>query len=297
MIYPFAALVGQESLKTALLLNAVDPGIGGVLISGEKGTAKSTAARALAALLPDQRVVAGCPFRCDPESPDPGCAHCSVLVERPAAEVHVPFVDLPLGATEDRVVGSLDFERALREGRRAFQPGLLAAAHRGVLYVDEVNLLPDHLVDILLDVAASGVNVVQRESVEVIHPSRFLLVGTMNPEEGRAQAAVARPVWVDGRGCRPARSRDPCRGRPPADRLRGRPGRVFASRWEAEQSALRTQIAAARGRLAGVTLDDELLILISRLCCEFGADGMRADIALHKASRASRGARGAVGRR
>src|ERR1700679_1987078 len=167
MIYPFAALVGQESLKTALLLNAVDPGIGGVLISGEKGTAKSTAARALAALLPDQRVVAGCPFRCDPGSPNPACTHCGELVERPETDVHVPFVDLPLGATEDRVLGSLDFERALREGRRAFQPGLLAAAHRGVLYVDEVNLLPDHLVDVLLDVAASGVNVVQREGVEV----------------------------------------------------------------------------------------------------------------------------------
>ena len=184
MTYPFAALVGQESLKTALLFNAVDTGIGGVLISGEKGTAKSTAARALAALMPAQRVVAGCPFRCDPESPDPSCTHCGGLVERPAADARSPFIDLPLGATEDRVLGSLDFERALREGRRAFQPGLLAAAHRGVLYVDEVNLLPDHLVDILLDVAVSGVNVVQREGVEVVHPSRFLLVGTMNPEEG-----------------------------------------------------------------------------------------------------------------
>jgi magnesium chelatase subunit D len=293
MIYPFAALVGQESLKTALLLNAVDPGIGGVLISGEKGTAKSTAARALAALLPVQRVVAGCPFRCDPEFPDPSCTHCGGPAEHAEAEVHVPFVDLPLGATEDRVLGSLDFERALREGRRAFQPGLLAAAHRGVLYVDEVNLLPDHLVDVLLDVAASRVNVVQRESVEVIHPSRFLLVGTMNPEEGEL-----RPQFLDRFGLmvevsgphEPAIRAEVVRRRIAfdADPI------AFASRWEAEQSALRTQIALARGRLEGVRLDDELLILISRLCCEFGADGMRADIALHKASRASAALAGRV---
>ena len=240
MIYPFAALVGQESLKTALLLNAVDPGIGGVLISGEKGTAKSTAARALAALLPAQRVVAGCPFRCDPESPDPTCTHCGGLVERPAADVRVPFVDLPLGATEDRVLGSLDFERALREGRRAFQPGLLAAAHRGVLYVDEVNLLPDHLVDVLLDVAASGVNVVQRESVEVIHPSRFLLVGTMNPEEGEL-----RPQLLDRFGLmvEVAGPRDPAiRAEVVRRRIAFEADPVaFASRWEAEQSELRTR--------------------------------------------------------
>src|ERR1700722_15702209 len=192
MIYPFAALVGQDSLKTALLLNAVDPGIGGVLISGEKGTAKSTAARALAALLPDQRVVAGCPFRCDPGSPNAACTHCGGQVEPPATDVQVPFVDLPLGATEDRVLGSLDFERALREGRRAFQPGLLASAHRGILYIDEVNLLADHLVDVLLDAAAMGTNTVEREGVSVVHPARFTLIGTMNPEEGDL-----RPQFLD----------------------------------------------------------------------------------------------------
>ena len=256
MIYPFAALVGQESLKTALLLNAVDPRIGGVLISGEKGTAKSTAARALAALLPDQRVVAGCPFRCDPGSPNPACTHCGGQVEHPATDVQVPFVDLPLGATEDRVLGSLDFERALREGRRAFQPGLLAAAHRGVLYVDEVNLLPDHLVDILLDVAASGVNVVERESVEVVHPSRFLLVGTMNPEEGEL-----RPQLLDRFGLMIEVSgpRDPAiRAEVVRRRIAFEADSVtFAGRWEAEQSALRAQIATARDGLAGVTLDDE----------------------------------------
>ena len=286
MVYPFAALVGQESLKTALLLNAVDPGIGGVLISGEKGTAKSTAARALAALMPAQRVVVGCPFRCDPESPDPTCTHCGGLVERQAADARAPFIDLPLGATEDRVLGSLDFERALREGRRAFQPGLLAAAHRGVLYVDEVNLLPDHLVDLLLDVAASGVNVVQREGVEVIHRSRFLLVGTMNPEEGEL-----RPQLLDRFGLmvEVAGPRDPAtRAEVVRRRIAFESDPVaFGRRWGAEQSALHVQIAAARSRLSGVSLDDEWLMLISRLCCEFGADGLRADIALHKASRAS----------
>jgi magnesium chelatase subunit D len=286
MVYPFAALVGQEPLKTALLLNAVDPGIGGVLISGEKGTAKSTAARALAALLPAQRIVRGCPFRCDPEAPDPACSHCGALAERPAADARAPFIDLPLGATEDRVLGSLDFERALREGRRAFQPGLLATAHRGVLYVDEVNLLPDHLVDLLLDAAASGVNIVQRESVEVVHPSRFLLIGTMNPEEGelRPQLLDRFGLMVEVTGPRDAATR--------AEVVRRRitfeaDSVAFGRRWEAEQSALRVQIADARVRLAEITLDDEWLILISRLCCELGAEGLRADITLHKASRAS----------
>lgn len=180
MEYPFSALVGQEPLKTALLLNAVYPAIGGVLVRGEKGTAKSTAARALRALLPPLHVVEGCPFRCDPDEPWPDCPHCGVADERRIAEAPVPIVDLPLGATEDRVLGTLDFERALREGRRAFQPGLLAAAHRGILYIDEVNLLPNHLVDVLLDAAALGINTVQREGVSATHPARFLLIGTMN---------------------------------------------------------------------------------------------------------------------
>jgi magnesium chelatase subunit D len=286
MTYPFAALVGQESLKTALLLNAVDPGIGGVLISGEKGTAKSTAARALAEIMPAQQVVAGCPFRCDPSTPDPKCTHCGELAERPSVDARVPFIDLPLGATEDRILGSLDFERALREGRRVFQPGLLAACHRGVLYVDEVNLLPDHLVDILLDAAASGVNVVQREGVEVVHPSRFLLIGTMNPEEGelRPQLLDRFGLMVEVAGPRdPAIRAEVVRRRVAFDA----DSVAFARRWETEQSALHAVIATARHQLAHITLDDELLLLISRLCCEFGADGLRADIAFHKASRAS----------
>ncbi|MDP8971569.1 MAG: ATP-binding protein, partial [Actinomycetota bacterium] len=181
--YPFSALVGADELRLALLLNAVSPAIGGVLVRGEKGTAKSTAVRALAALLPDVAVVAGCRFACDAAAPDPLCPDGPHV--DPAAQVRpARLVELPVGASEDRVAGSVDLERALTEGRRAFEPGLLAVAHRGVLYVDEVNLLGDHLVDLLLDAAAMGTNHVEREGVSVRHAARFQLIGTMNPEEG-----------------------------------------------------------------------------------------------------------------
>ncbi len=285
MDYPFCALVGQEPLKTALLLNAVYPAIGGVLVRGEKGTAKSTAARGLRSLLPPVRVVEGCPFNCDPDTPWPECPHCVIAAERRAAESSAPFVDLPLGATEDRVLGTLDFERALREGRRAVQPGLLAAAHRGILYIDEVNLLPDHLVDVLLDAAALGVSTVQREGVSVVHPARFLLVGTMNPEEGnlRPQLLDRFGLMVDVTGPRdPAVRTEVVRRRLAfeADPI------VFAARWEGEQAALRRRITDARVLLPRVTLEDALLTAISRLCCEFEVDGLRADIVLHKTARA-----------
>jgi magnesium chelatase subunit D len=283
--YPFAALVGQEPLKTALLLNAVYPAVGGVLVRGEKGTAKSTAARALRALLPPLRVVDGCPFRCDPDAPWAECPHCGPLTERRAAEAPVPFIDLPLGATEDRVLGTLDFERALREGRRAFQPGLLASAHRGILYIDEVNLLPDHLVDVLLDAAALGVNTVQREGVSASHPARFLLVGTMNREEGdlRPQLLDRFGLMVEVVG-----PRDPAERAEVVRRRLAFEGdaAAFAARWEGEQGALRRRIAAAREHLSRVALDDGLLAVISRLCCEFEVDGLRADIVMHKAARA-----------
>jgi magnesium chelatase subunit D len=283
--YPFAALVGQEQLKTALLLNAVSPGIGGVLIRGEKGTAKSTAARSLATLLPPLRVVEGCPFHCDPAAPWPECPHCTVAADRRAITTPVPFVDLPLGATEDRVLGTLDFERALHEGRRAFHPGLLAGAHRGLLYIDEVNLLPDHLVDVLLDAAAMGVNTVQREGISFAHPACFLLIGTMNPEEGDL-----RPQLLDRFGLmvEVAGSRDPAVR---AEIVRRRLAfeadpTAFAAAWASEQAALGERIAAARERLAGVVLPEGLLTLISRLCCEFEVDGLRADLALHRTARA-----------
>ena len=183
-LYPFSAIVGQEDLKLALLVNAVSPEIGGVLVRGEKGTAKSTAVRALAGLLPRIMVISGCPYSCDPETPNPECPAGPHPPDAPAETRPVRLVELPVGASTDRLAGTLDIERALSEGRKAFEPGLLAAAHRGILYVDEVNLLSDHLVDLLLDVAAMGVNYVEREGVSVRHPSRFILVGTMNPEEG-----------------------------------------------------------------------------------------------------------------
>jgi magnesium chelatase subunit D len=283
--FPFSALVGQEPLKTALLLNAVYPSVGGVLVRGEKGTAKSTAARALRALLPPLRLVEGCPFRCDPDEPWPDCPHCGAAGERRAVEGPVPFIDLPLGATEDRVLGTLDFERALREGRRAFQPGLLAAAHRGILYIDEVNLLPDHLVDVLLDAAALGVNTVQREGISAAHPARFLLVGTMNREEGdlRPQLLDRFGLMVEIVGPRDQELRSEVVRRRLA--FEADPT-AFAALWEGEQQALRRRIAEARERLPRVGLDDALLAVISRLCCEFEVDGLRADIVMHKAARA-----------
>ena len=283
MNYPFAALVGLDSLKTALVLSAIDPGIGGVLIRGEKGTAKSTAARALADILPPLRRAAKCPFNCDPYAPWSECPDCTAGIE--ATTAPVPLVTLPLGATEDRVLGTLDFEKALREGRRAFQPGLLASAHRGILYIDEVNLLADHLVDVLLDAAAMGTNTVEREGISVVHPARFTLIGTMNPEEGDL-----RPQFLDRFGLMvtiesprdPAVRREVVRrrldfDRDPAD---------FAARWSAEQSALRDRIAAARARLATVTIDDAIGTRIAILCCERGIESLRADLVVHKGARA-----------
>jgi magnesium chelatase subunit D len=284
MNFPFAALVGQDQLKLALLLNAVYPAIGGVLIRGEKGTAKTTAARGLAELLPPLRALTGCPYHCDPGAGWTECPHCTALSERRIIEMPVPFVDLPIGATQDRVLGTLDFEKALREGRRSFQPGLLAAAHRGVLYIDEVNLLPDHLVDVLLDAAAMGKNTVQREGVSFTHPARFLLVGTMNPEEGdlRPQfldrfglmVSVAGPREPDVRAevvrRRMAYEQDPA---------------AFAERWAGEQAELRNRVEAARRLLDAVTVEDGLLTFISRLCCEFQVDGLRADLVVHRCAR------------
>ena len=284
MNYPFTAIVGQERLKTALCLIAVHPGIGGLLIRGEKGTAKSTAARALADLLPPLDVVDGCPFNCIPENPWTECPHCA-SVNRSAAKAPVPFVDLPLGATEDRVLGTLDLQKALGQGKSSFQPGLLAAANRGILYIDEVNLLADHLVDVLLDAAASGINTVQREGMAVVHPARFLLIGTMNPEEGklRPQLLDRFGLVVDITGAREPETRTEVVRRrltfeadPPA----------FVETWAKEQETLRQRIIVARNLLSGVTVDDELVLLISQICCEHQVDGLRADIVIHKTAQA-----------
>ena len=274
--YPFAGIVGMADLKLALLLNAVSPAIGGVLVRGEKGTAKSTMVRGLAALLPPVSVVPGCAYSCDPAAPGASCPagpHDGTSAElRP-----VTLAELPVGATEDRLAGSLDIERVLTAGTTAFQPGLLAAAHRGVLYVNEVNLLHDHLVDLLLDAAALGVNYVEREGISVRHSSRFLLVGTMNPEEGEL-----RPQLLDrfGLTVEATASHDPAeRAEVVRRRLAFEAGpAAFAGRFAADTAALAAQVAAARDRLPHVDLPDAALRQICAVCGAFGVDGMRANL-------------------
>lgn len=276
--YPFTAVVGMDDLRLALLLNAVSPAVGGVLVRGEKGTAKSTAVRALAALMPDVDVVAGCRFSCAPGAPDPECPdgphEAAPGTARPAR-----MVELPVGASEDRLVGALDIERALADGVKSFEPGLLADAHRGVLYVDEVNLLHDHLVDLLLDAAAMGASYVEREGVSVRHAARFLLVGTMNPEEGEL-----RPQLLDrfGLTVEVAASREPEQR---VEVVRRRLAydddpSAFAARWAAEEAALRARITAARATLPRVELGDAALRQIAATCAAFEVDGMRADIVM-----------------
>jgi magnesium chelatase subunit D len=282
--YPFSAIVGQEDLKLALLVNAVSPEVGGVLVRGEKGTAKSTAVRALAGLLPQIRVVAGCPYSCDPEAPNPECPAGPHPYDAPAETRPVRLVELPVGASTDRLAGTLDIEKALSEGRKAFEPGLLAAAHRGILYVDEVNLLSDHLVDLLLDVAAMGVNHVEREGVSVRHPSRFILVGTMNPEEGEL-----RPQLLDRFGVTVEVSGSP----DPADRVEVVRRRLryekdpedFTTEWSAADKDLAASVESARLRLPEVSLDEDILFRISTLCAELGVDGLRGDLVTAKTAR------------
>jgi magnesium chelatase subunit D len=284
VVFPFTAIVGQESIKLALLLNAISPIIGGVLIRGHKGTAKSTAVRALAHLLPDIEVVAGCPFGCAPADASEVCPHCVVTtLERQSLLRPAALVELPLGATEDRVVGTLDIERALKMGEKHFEPGLLAAAHRGLLYIDEVNLLSDHIVDILLDAAAMGVNYVEREGISASHPASFILVGTMNPEEGelRPQLLDRFGLAVDVQAERDVEVR--------AEVVRRRiafdhdPERFLVQWLEAEQ-AERARLLAARRQLPAVCLDDAMLRLITGICTDFDVDGMRADITMYRAA-------------
>jgi len=282
--FPFSAIVEQTQLKTALLLCAVDPSLGGVLIRGDKGTAKSTAARALTDILPLIERVAGCAFNCAPGAPYKYCETCNA--EHATAQADsVPFITLPLGATEDRVIGTLDLEQALKGGARVFKPGLLAAAHRGILYIDEVNLLPDHLVDVLLDAAAMGVNAVQREGLSVTHPARFTLIGTMNLEEGdlRPQLLDRFGLMVEVTAPRDKTLRSEVVRRRIA--FEASPT-AYAAAWMAEQQTLRHQLATAQLLLPKVTLDDALLDLISHLCCEFEVASLRADIVMHKAARA-----------
>ncbi|MFE1230125.1 putative cobaltochelatase [Streptomyces sp. NPDC059442] len=282
--YPFTAVVGMDDLRLALLLNAVSPAVGGVLVRGEKGTAKSTAVRALADLLPEVPVVAGCRFSCDPATPDPACPDGPHEAAAPAARA-ARMVELPVGASEDRLVGALDIERALAEGVKAFEPGLLADAHRGILYVDEVNLLHDHLIDLLLDAAAMGSSYVEREGVSVRHAARFLLVGTMNPEEGEL-----RPQLLDrfGLTVEVAASREPEQR---VEVVRRRLAydddpAAFATRWADEERALRDRIVAARALLPAVVLGDTALLRIAATCAAFEVDGMRADIVMARTATA-----------
>lgn len=313
-VFPFSAIAGQEPLKRALVLNAVDPSIGGALIRGEKGTAKSTAVRALAALLPPLPVVDGCPFNCAPDDPPEACPWCvdggaclgadspervsppasarpgdvpgaGERTSRPWSLRPVPLVELPVSATEDRVAGSFNLEAAIRRGVRRFEPGLLAGANRGILYVDEVNLLPDHLVDIVLDAAAGGTHRVEREGISVLHAARFVLVGTMNPEEGEL-----RPQLLDRFGL----AVDVTTPRDPVARAAIVRRRIafdadplaFTARWGVADRRLAARIISARERLPAVQIDDALLDLITRICVAYEVDGLRADIVIYKGAAA-----------
>ncbi len=292
--YPFSALVGQDEMKRAILIAAVEPAIGGLLVLGDRGTGKSTAVRGLAALLPRMRAVSGCRYHCDPDQPVTdasavACEDCARLRSGPSRLkvdlLPVPVVDLPLGASEDRVLGALDLERALSQGVKVFEPGLLAKAHRGFLYIDEVNLLEDHLVDLLIDVAASGENLIERDGLSLRHPARFVLIGSGNPEEGelrpqlqdrfglsvevRTPTEISERVEVVRR--RDAYERDPA---------------AFSSQWAKADAKVQRQILRARERLADLVVGDEVLRRAAELCVAVGSDGLRGELTLMRAARA-----------
>ena len=285
--FPFAAIVGQDEMKLALMIAAVDPKIGGVLAFGDRGSGKSTAVRALASLLPAMRAVAGCRYHCDPDNPSSQCDECRsrAKTKLKSQQVPVPVVDLPLGATEDRVVGALDLERALAHGEKSFEPGLLARANRGFLYIDEVNLLEDHLVDLLLDVAASGENVVERDGLSIRHPAKIVLVGTGNPEEGELRPQLLDrfglsvevrtpddlPTRIDVIKRRDAFENDPA---------------GFIALWAKEQAKSRKKILSARERIDRVTVPDAMLNKAAKLCLALGTDGLRGELTMVRAARA-----------
>ncbi len=288
-IFPFTAIVGQERMKRALILNAVDTRIGGVLIRGERGTAKSTASRSLAALLPSVKVVQDCRFGCDPDKPATWCTECKERhandKKLPIAERTTPFVNLPVSATEDRVVGTLDIEKAIQKGERHYEPGVLASANRGLLYIDEVNLLDDHVVDILLDSAAMGVNTVEREGISFAHPARFILVGTMNPEEGdlRPQLLDRFALSVEIVGIRDARERVTIMERNLAYE---KDSEAFRQHWMPKEKELSEKIARGRELVDQVTYTSRDLLSIAALTASLNVDGHRADLVILKAARA-----------
>ena len=289
-VYPFTAIVDQEGMKKALILTVIDPTLGGILIRGQRGTAKSTAVRALAQLLPSIEVVKGCPFNCHPSDPRLMCDECRERFKTtgtplPAVSQKMRVVELPIGATEDRVIGTLDMEAALQTGHRTFEPGILAEVHRGFLYVDEINLLPDHLVDILLDAAAMGVNYVEREGISFSHPSRFVLVGTMNPEEGelRPQLMDRFGLCVEVRGIedpgirqeviirRLAYDRDP---------------EAFLNQWRLQEERLGQAISQAQRVVPTIEISSAALRAISQICSDLKIDGHRGDITMAKGAAA-----------
>jgi magnesium chelatase subunit I len=283
-LFPFTALVGQDEMREALIIAAIEPRLSGVLIFGDRGTGKSTAVRALAALLPDMAVT-GCLYNCDPADKDSLCDACAAAPKRKPQRRPIPVVDLPLGATEDRVVGALNLERALADGTKIFEPGLLARAHRGFLYIDEVNLLEDHIVDLLLDVAASGENVVEREGLSLRHAARFVLIGSGNPEEGELRPQLLDrfglcvevktpteiPLRVEVVRRRDAFDRDPA---------------GFCARFAEPEIALRQRILAGRAALPGITVDDAILNRAAEICSALGTDGLRGELTLLRAARA-----------
>ncbi|MDH7510666.1 MAG: putative cobaltochelatase [Methanolinea sp.] len=281
-IYPFSAIVGQERMKKALLLNAINPRIGGVLIKGERGTAKSTAVRALANLLPEKDVVKGCRFGCDPAMPQDLCMECASHPDcLESAPARMMVIELPISATEDKVVGSLDIEHALKKGEKKFEPGILAAAHRNILYVDEVNLLNDHIVDVLLDVAAMGINIIEREGVSYTHPSSFILVGTMNPEEGelRPQLLDRFGLCVEVEGIRDVETR--------VELIRRRVAFEsdpvgFSAQWAEKENQIRKNVIRAREILPKVSASAEIYTIIAQICADMNVDGHRADITMLK---------------
>ncbi|MEN6553907.1 MAG: VWA domain-containing protein [Methanobacterium sp.] len=283
LIFPFSAIVGQENVKKALILNAINPGIGGVLIKGDKGTGKTTAVRALADLLPSLKVVKGCPFNCDPDDEESACDTCKSN-NAEIEEKKMRVVELPLGSTEDRVVGSINIEKALKEGTRALEPGILAEANRNILYIDEINLLDDNLVDVLLDAAAYGINIVEREGISVSHPSRFILVGTMNPAEGELRPQLSDRIGlhiivhsimdiedrVEIMARREEFERDPT---------------AFKRKFRTSQKEILDNILNARALLKDVKISPELMKIIAHVCVDMGVDGHRADIAILKTSK------------
>ena len=291
-VFPFAAIVGQEDMKLALLIAAVDQGVGGVLVFGDRGTGKSTAVRALAALLPKRPVVAGCSYNCTPERSAGLCETCApAKASKTKTDLKtkleaMPVVDLPLGATEDRITGALDIERALAGGEKKFEPGLLARAHGGFLYIDEVNLLEDHLVDLLLDVTASGENVVEREGFSLRHPARFVLVGSGNPEEGEL-----RPQLLDRFGlCLEVKTPTNIEDRIEVVKRRDlfeRDRAAFVESWQKEEDKIRRRIKRAQTLIGDINVPDDVLALAVKLCMTLGSDGIRGEITLIRAARAA----------